>query len=153
MDELAFELLEYEKSGCINEKAYIVNEIIKPYLIRDLDKYELVELYNEYLEDVHYYDDHIYIFDEDFFTTYFNNNPYEAVRSAHFGNIESWNDDFIRFNGYGNLESLSSYQLQEEIIKDTNFLNWLFDNDVVEYDGDEIDEAVQVAYELIEKGY
>ena len=34
----------------------------------------------------------------------------EAARAVYFGNIECWSDEYIRFNGYGNLESLSESQ-------------------------------------------
>lgn len=54
-------------------------------------------------------------FDDDFFSTYFDGNPEEAARATFFGDIQSWMDDYIRFNGYGNLESLNSYQLEREL--------------------------------------
>ncbi|EAK8385904.1 hypothetical protein CIC46_10175 [Listeria monocytogenes] len=47
--------------------------------------------------------------------------PYEAARMVYFGNIHSWDDDYLRFNGYGNLESLSeaeAKELEREAIKD-----------------------------------
>lgn len=53
-------------------------------------------------------DDMLYIFDDDFFDVFFEGRPLEAVRAAHFGNI-SWNDEYIKFNGYGNLETLSEW--------------------------------------------
>ena len=31
----------------------------------------------------------------------------DAVRAVYFGKIESWFDEYIKFNGYGNLESYS----------------------------------------------
>jgi hypothetical protein len=54
-------------------------------------------------------------FDDSFFNTYFKNNPAEAVRATFFGNIQNWTDDYIRFNGYGNLESLSEYDYEKEL--------------------------------------
>jgi hypothetical protein len=53
-----------------------------------------------------------YGFDEKFFQTFFEDNPMEAVRATFFGKIESWSDDYIRFNAYGNLESASKYQVE-----------------------------------------
>ena len=53
-------------------------------------------------------------FDEDFFSMAFSN-PMEAARATFFGSIESWSDEYIRFNAYGNLESLSEYQAEGEI--------------------------------------
>lgn len=57
-------------------------------------------------------DEEIFSFDEDFFYVFFSS-PIDAVRAAYFGNIESWNDEYIKFNGYGNLVSLSEYQAEE----------------------------------------
>lgn len=52
--------------------------------------------------------------DEEFFNIHFEGNPMEAVRAAHFGEY-NYSDDYVRFNGYGNLESLSEYDLEREI--------------------------------------
>ena len=39
----------------------------------------------------------------------------EAARATYFGKIESWNDEYIKFNAYGNLESMSEYEVLGEI--------------------------------------
>ena len=41
-----------------------------------------------------------------FFNTYFSN-PYEAARATQFGKV-NWFDDYIKFDGYGNLKSVPS---------------------------------------------
>ena len=51
--------------------------------------------------------------DEDFFNTFFYNNPSEAVRSAYYGDY-NYCDKYVRFNGYGNLESFNDYDLENE---------------------------------------
>ena len=51
--------------------------------------------------------------DEDFFNTFFYNNPSEAVRSAYYGDY-SYCDNYVKFNGYGNLESADDYKLEKE---------------------------------------
>lgn len=59
-------------------------------------------------------------FDEDFWETYFKDDPQEAARATYFGNIQSWNDEYIRFNGYRNLETTKSIDYdtyQEEILE------------------------------------
>lgn len=56
----------------------------------------------------------VYEFDEEFFETMFSS-PAEAVRATFFGNIQNWMDDYIYFNGYGNLESMSKFQFKSEI--------------------------------------
>jgi hypothetical protein len=75
--------------------------------IENADTDELVRLYNIACEVLKYNDDTIYSFDEDFFTTFFNNKPMEAARAATFGNV-NWSDDWIMFDGNGNLESITS---------------------------------------------
>jgi hypothetical protein len=58
----------------------------------------------------------VYDFDDDFFSMFFEGKPVEAARATFFGNIQNWMDEYIRFNGYGNLESLSSYQYDKELL-------------------------------------
>lgn len=57
----------------------------------------------------------VYDFDDDFFDTYFSGNPQEAAQATYFGNIRNWLDEYIRFNGYGNLESLTAYSYDKEL--------------------------------------
>ena len=51
--------------------------------------------------------------DEEFFNTYFYNNPMEAVRSSFYGDYK-FCDEYVKFNGYGNLESFNDYDLEKE---------------------------------------
>lgn len=55
--------------------------------------------------------------DEEFFNTYFEGKPYEVARATFFGD---WNfgDEYVKFNGYGNLESLSEWQYKK-LLKDS----------------------------------
>lgn len=52
--------------------------------------------------------------DEYFFETYFYDRPFEVARSIFFGDY-NYNDYYVRFNGYGNLESLSEYEYEKEL--------------------------------------
>lgn len=56
----------------------------------------------------------VYENDEDFFETFFEGKTVEAVRATQFGEY-NYSDDYVRFNGYGNLDSLNEYQLNEEL--------------------------------------
>lgn len=76
----------------------------------------------------------VHEFDESFFDMMFEGSPMEAVRAAHFGEIESWGDEYIRFNGYGNLESLSEYKYDQEL-------------------ADQADEIIERAIEYIGDGH
>lgn len=51
--------------------------------------------------------------DEEFFNTFFYNNPTEAVRSAFYG-CYNFHDDFVKFDGYGNLQSLNERELENK---------------------------------------
>ena len=51
--------------------------------------------------------------DEEFFNTYFYNNPMEAVRSSFYGDYK-FCDEYVKFNGYGNLISANEYELELE---------------------------------------
>lgn len=57
----------------------------------------------------------VYDFDEEFFNTFYYNEPERAASAVFFGNIQSWNDDYVRFDGYGNLESLSHWDYEQEL--------------------------------------
>lgn len=74
----------------------------------DLDNTDKINCYNEFVTE-HTYDEELFVFDEEFFNLFFDN-PLDAVRAAFFGNIKNWSDEYIKFNGYGNLVSLSEYE-------------------------------------------
>ena len=62
-------------------------------------------------------------FDDEFFNTYFEGKPIEAVRAWHFGGDDNyWCDEYIRFNGYGNLETLSEWQLEKELQESAEYI-------------------------------
>lgn len=52
--------------------------------------------------------------DEDFFNAYFEGNAMGAVRAAVYGDY-NYTNDYVRFDGYGNLKSVSEYDLEEEL--------------------------------------
>lgn len=82
----------------------------------DLSTSEKVSIYNEYQLEHGDPDDMLNEFNEDFFNMCFEGKPMEAVRAAYFGEIH-WDDEYIRFDTYGNLESFSSFSV-DEIIED-----------------------------------
>lgn len=66
--------------------------------------------------------------DENFFDTYFNGRPMEAVRAASYGEY-NYNDEYVKFNAYGNLESASENDVNEEM-KDSieDIIDQIMDN-------------------------
>ena len=91
---------------------------------KELSIGERLSIFNTYCIEHGDSDNVINSFDEDFFNTYFSN-PMEAARATFFGKIESWCDEYIKFNAYGNLESMTEYDVLEEI---DNYLEEIFGN-------------------------
>ena len=60
--------------------------------------------------------DHLDVWENDqyFFETFFHGREYEVARSICYGDYR-YMDDWVRFNGYGNLESLSDWEADKEI--------------------------------------
>ena len=77
--------------------------------------------------------------DEEFFSTYYNNNPYEVARAIYYGDY-NFSDEYVRIDVYGNLESISEYTFndliedyKEEIL--TEYLNIIEeDENIFKYD-------------------
>lgn len=80
----------------------------------DLSVSNKVAIFNEFCLEHGDSNNMLNYFDEEFFSMVFSN-PMEAARATFFGDIDSWSDEYIRFNAYGNLESLSEYQAESEI--------------------------------------
>lgn len=95
------------------------------YMVRECNSYD------GSLEDYCYE-----INDEDFFNVHFAE-PMEAVRAAYFGEYQ-YSDDYVRFNAYGNLKSVSTWDFKQEL-KDgkdeivERYIEMLEDNSVSEY--------------------
>ena len=111
-------------------------EIIE-YLKNDIETLkDLVSECNSWngsLEDYNYYEN-----DEYFFDTYFDNKVNEAVRAVCYGNYK-YTDDYVRFNAYGNLDSCSKFELEDDLKDNVEeiFDTWLElykDNNVDTYD-------------------
>ena len=68
-----------------------------------------VNSWNGYLEELMYFNN-----DEYFFRDFFDGKVDEAVRAVCYGDYE-YMDDYVRFNAYGNLESCSEYEYEQEI--------------------------------------
>lgn len=108
--------------------------------VDDLDEVQLVSIWNEYCLEGRM-DDFIYLNDEDFFIENFNN-PYDVVQRIHFGDY-NYNDKYVVFNGYANLETFND---PEEQIYKSELVEWLVDNLKVaedygfKYEEDEVDD-------------
>lgn len=67
-----------------------------------------INCWNGSLDYLEYYENN-----EDFFQTYFND-VFEAVRATQYGEY-SFSDEYVHFNAYGNLDSCSEWELEDEI--------------------------------------
>ena len=82
--------------------------------VENLSKGELVELLQHMNGYDGCFDDCVY-FDMDEFDDFMSNySPMEIARLIFFGNDFNPNDDYFRFNGYGNLESANWYDVEDE---------------------------------------
>lgn len=81
-------------------------EAITDYL-NELNNADLVAIHNEYCQSCNYSDNEIYSNDEEFFNTYFDGKVLEAVRAVSFGEYR-YQDEYVIFNGYGNLETFNN---------------------------------------------
>lgn len=88
--------------------------------------------YDGSLEEYYYYEN-----DEEFFTTRYWDDIMSAVQAVCFGHY-NYTDDYVRVNAYGNLDSKSRYDYedelrdgQEEIVE--RYTEMLEDNSVSEY--------------------
>lgn len=93
-----------------------------------------VQLLNEYYEEKQYSDDTIYSFDKYTFNEMFTD-PWEALRSCLFGDV-NMGHDYFHFNGYGNIETLSDWKI-DELFEDSDFQEWAKENDHIEADEEE----------------
>jgi hypothetical protein len=91
----------YSESGCDFEKIFKYIELD----FENLEDGDKISLWNEYCSENKNGEDEIYSFDEEFFEIFFSEKPMEAARAASFGTV-NWSDEYITFNGYGNLESI-----------------------------------------------
>jgi hypothetical protein len=73
--------------------------------INSLDNEYMVELNNTYCEQQNYPDDRIYNNDDSFLDENFSS-VNDAVRAVSYGEYK-YSDKYVKFNGYGNLESFT----------------------------------------------
>lgn len=101
---------------------------------------EKVEAWNQMCHDRNIPDDEIFSNDEEFFSTFFPDTM-EAVRAVCFGEYR-YQDEWVTFNGYGNLESSND---PAQFIDDDELINAIEENpssyDVEEFEDEEDEES------------
>ena len=92
------------------KKENLLNEI-KGLLLNDLSTLEeVVRELNSWNACLDYLD--VYENDEEFFNMFFEGKPAELARAIYYGDF-NYNDEYIKFNGYENLETFSKYDYEE----------------------------------------
>jgi hypothetical protein len=81
-------------------------------IINAMDDNELIQLNNEYCQEIGDLDSEIWGNDEDFLSTFFNNNPDALARAIFYGDYK-YSDNYVRFNGYGNLETMNYFEVSD----------------------------------------
>ena len=74
--------------------------------LKSMSDPDLVDVHNKYCEAHNYMDDLIYENDDYFLETYFMERPAELARAIQYGDYR-YCDDYVQFNGYGNLDSFN----------------------------------------------
>lgn len=137
-------MTQYERYGSVGRDAYIdvyIDEVLDVNLM-------MLGEFNEYLSNNAY--ETIFLFDDlDWILE--GMDPIEVFRLAKFSDV-SFSDDYLRFNGYGNLESMSEYQVVKEMEEDRDFLHWYVEH-YEDLDEEEISDAIEKANRLIAAGY
>jgi hypothetical protein len=144
MNTTAILLTQYEQYGSVGR-----NEFIENFIHENLDiDISMLSDFNEWLLNNHYEDDYIYDDLEEMLEGF---NTMDAVRATYFGNF-NYSDDYYRFNGYGNVDSLTDTEIVREMSDNRDFLEWYIEeNDLIDWD--EADEIIEEANKLIKKGY
>ena len=111
----------YSESGCDFEKIFKYIEIDWENKSDD----EKISLWNEYCAEQGY--EEIFNFDDEFFEMFFDGkNPMDMFRLGCFS-VVNWSDNYIKFNGYGNLESMNDYEAVNSI-DEAALIEWLIEN-------------------------
>ena len=96
------------------KKEILLNEI-KELLLNDMDTLrDVVRELNSWNACLDYLD--VYENDEEFFDIFFKGRPAEVARAIYYGDF-NYNDEYIKFNAYGKLKTLSEYDY-EELLKE-----------------------------------
>lgn len=107
-------------------------------LLNNMDCTDLVNIHREYCSQTNCFDDEI--FSMDTFDEVFNDSdPWNIACRIFYGEFNP-NDDYFTFNGYGNLVSLSEYNIGEYVYID-DIADYIIDNNNSLYN-DEVQEIL-----------
>ena len=128
------------------KKENLLNEI-KGLLLNDLntlkDVVRELNSWNDYLEYLEVYEN-----DEEFFNMFFEGKPAELARAIYYGDF-NYNDEYIKFNGYGNLETFSEYDYEELLEENIEEIteNLIVYAEYISIDNEELDDLLSQYFE------
>ena len=97
--------------------------------INEFNESQLIKLNNIYCQSAGYYDDEIYCNDEDFFSTFYPNagDGLKVAQAVFYGDY-NYSHDYVKFNGYGNLESINYFKLSDLCELPSTMADYIEDN-------------------------
>ena len=110
--------------------------------LKTLNNDSAVELWNEYCSECNCPDDTIFDNGESFFEEHFEGRVTEAVQAALAGDY-NFSHDYVRFNGYANLESFNCADDDNSPVDFDSLADYLIENK----DDDEIAELLDIEFE------
>ena len=142
--EAGYMMTQYETAGTCGR-----DEFIQYYMDEEL--YVTIDMlpeYNEYLSE-NYYETYMDI--EELEMSLENVAPLNIIQMTYYGKF-NFADDYFRYNGYGNIDSFSEYQVVNEMKEDEEFKKWYIEN-YVHIDEDDINEAIKNCNNLLKMGF
>jgi hypothetical protein len=88
----------------------LTNQVID--LIKGFNDEELIQLNNEYCESINAMDSTIYSNDPEFLEMAFGTNVDAVARAIFYGDY-NYSHNWVRFNGYGNLETFNWFEVKD----------------------------------------
>lgn len=142
--EAGYQLTAYESAGDFDFEEFKVDQWMENYEleVRDYHEYASEVLYDDFYDNV---DDEL----NDMFRT-----PADAIAATIFGDYH-YSDDYVKLNGYGNLQSFNEHDLNT-IYDEKEVIKYCIDN--MSYEAtdflEEHEELIEaVATELVKQGY
>lgn len=138
-------LTQYERLGSVDRDDYMELFIDEELEISSSMVYD----FNDFNLDRKYYDDYIY---DDLEEMLYGKSALDIAFMVFNSGKFNPNDNFFKFNGYGNLESFDESDIIDMMENDRDFLVWYVEKENL-IDWEEADKIIEEANELIMAGY
>lgn len=96
-------------------------------IINDMTPSELIELNNTYCQSIDDLDSEIFENDENTLQMFFGNDILRAIQATQYGKY-NYHDNYITFNGYGNLDSFSVMNTEKLCEYPETIAEYILDN-------------------------